>query len=56
MSNLRVAVGKKPGWEVAKSEKSLVEGEEVDVDMVEGDENELKSISDVSSCCTRFCA
>jgi hypothetical protein len=48
MSNMRVAVGKKPGWEVAKSEKGLVEGENVDVDMVDGAEKELKSISDVS--------
>lgn len=54
MSNMRVAVGKKPGWEVGKGEKSLVEGEKVDVEKVDGEEKELKSISEVSQPRTHY--
>lgn len=53
MSNMRVAVGKKPGWEVGKGEKDL---EKVDVEKVDGEEKELKTISEVSRFvpCTRL--
>lgn len=50
---MRVAVGKKPGWEVGKGEKDL---EKVDVEKVDGEEKELKTISEVSRFvhCTRL--
>lgn len=49
MSNVRVAVGKKPGWETGKGGNAIVGGEKVDAETTDGEEKELKSISEVSA-------
>lgn len=52
MSNVRVAVGKKPGWEISKGGHTVVDGGKLDVEMTDGEEKELKSISEVSAYCS----